>query len=320
VGAVVILRLGPLGLLRPRWSFGRARGVLRFGAQVQGALVVTLVRDQALNAGIALIAGVATLGVWSLAWRVLQIPFMVVGTIGRIAFPAMARLIHADADPRPAIERGSASVSVLGGVPIVALVAFAPALPLVLGPGWHDVPPVLLIAGLTMIASAPIVLGSTPYLLAAGASRPVLVAAIVASGLWLAIALALVGTLGAPAGAVGWAVGAAVQIVMLTRETTRRSGAALLSSAGPPTVIAMAAAGLGWLVTKTAGSGVAAGLVGATAGELVLLATLGLVCPGALRDVRRLTGEAAASFIGRRRARPQPSADSVRTASRSATS
>ena len=102
-GAITVNRLGPIGVVRPRWAWREIRPLIGFAARLQGTVVIGLLRDQALNVGIALIAGVATLGVWNLAWRVLQIPFMTFGTLTRIGLPAMARLLNAGEDPRPAL-------------------------------------------------------------------------------------------------------------------------------------------------------------------------------------------------------------------------
>lgn len=298
-GVVSMARMGPVGLLRPRWSWPDLRPLLAFGAQFQAALVIGLVRDQSLNVGIAALAGTATLGVWNLGWRVLQIPFMVFGTFGRIAFPAMARVVNAGEDPRPAIERAAAAVAVLGGAMLAGLVGFAPALPVVLGPGWEDVPAVLLWSGLAMIASFPIVLGGTPYLFAAGAGGPVVRAAIAGAVIWLAVAFVLAPSLGAPAAGIGWCAGTLVQVPLLARAAAARSGAALTRSAGLPIAVGLAAAAAGWGAADAAGGTIAAGILGIAVGEAILLLALLLLRRPALRDTRGLLADAVAGWKAR---------------------
>jgi O-antigen/teichoic acid export membrane protein len=303
VGAALMLRLGPLGIVRPRWSWPAIRPLVGFGAKFQTVVVVNLVRDQALNVGIAVTAGVATLGVWSLAWRVLQIPSMVFGTVGRIGFPAMSRLLEAGEDPKPVIERGGAALAVIGGVMMVALVGFAPALPRVLGPGWEDVPAVLLWAGPTLIAAFPIAVGGATYLFARDEGGIVIGTLLYGSALWLVVALALVPAVGAPAAAVGWAAGSAVQLPPLAARVASSSGARVARRVGLPIAIGIAAALAGWLAAAAAGRTLAAGALGVLAGEAVLVLTLLVAARAAADDTRRLLAQAFASLRGPGRSR-----------------
>jgi O-antigen/teichoic acid export membrane protein len=300
VGVAAMARVGPVGILAPRWSWARVRPVLGFGARFQVPSLVALVRDQALNVGIAVIAGIATLGVWNLAWRVLQVPFMLFGTFGRVGFPAMARIVNAGHDPRPVIERGGAALAVLSGATMVALVSFAPALPVLLGDGWGDVPAVLLWAGVTLIAHFPVMLGSSPYLFASDAGGTVVKAVLLGAAVWLGVALPLLPELGAPAAAVGWCAGALVQLSFLASRTAARSGAAMVTTVGVPVAIGVVAAAGGWLVADAAGDGVAAGLLGLAAGEAVLFAALLALSRPAVRDTRGLVGEAIGSLVARK--------------------
>jgi O-antigen/teichoic acid export membrane protein len=298
VGAAMMGRLGPVGVVRPRLSWQEVRPLAGFGAKFQAPHVVALVRDQSLNVGVAVIAGVATLGVWHLAWRVLQIPFMVFGQFGRVGFPAMARLVRAGGDPRPVIERGGAAVAIVSGAIMVALVAFAPALPTLLGPGWQDVPAVLLWAGVTLTASFPVVLASSPYLLATGAVGTVVRPAILGAVVWLGVGLGLLNTVGAPAIAIGWCAGAVLQLTLLGRQISARTGAAMSTSLGVPIALGVAAGALGWLIADGAGRTIAAGLLGVAAGEAMLWATLALVRPAALGETRRLVARAFSTLAG----------------------
>jgi O-antigen/teichoic acid export membrane protein len=283
--------LGPVGLIRPRWSWPDLRPVLRFGAKFQAVTVTALVRDQGLNVGIALVAGVSTLGVWNLAWRVLQVPLMVFGTLNRIGYPTMARLLGAGQDPKPVIERGIAALAVVTGGIMVAVTGFAPALPLVLGSGWEDVPAVLLWAGIAMACSFPIYSSSYGYLFATDAGGTVIVTAVAGTVTWLTVALILVPSVGAPGAGIGWCAAAAVQFAIFIPRLTARSGAAVAASLGVPTATAVAAAAGGWLVADAAGGSLLAGLAGLAAGELCLFLVLAMLARGALRDTRLIVGD-----------------------------
>ena len=304
VGAAIMLRRGPVGFVRPRWSWAQLRPLLGFGAKFQAAMAVSLVRDQALNVTIAAIAGVATLGVWNLAWRVLQVPVAVFGAFGRVGFPAMARVLGAGHDPRPALERGGAALAVMSGAMGVALVGFAPALPVLLGPGWHQVPSVLLWAGITLIANLPIVLSSASYLYAADAGGTVVVAALLAAVIWPAVTLPLLPSLGATAAGLGWFVSAFAQLTLLAFRTGRHSGAAIAANVGLPVVLGAAAAAAGWLIADAAGGSIGAGLLGVAVGEVLLVGALLVLRRDAVRDIGSLVGDALSGFAGGSPAQP----------------
>ncbi|HKP90992.1 MAG TPA: oligosaccharide flippase family protein, partial [Thermoleophilaceae bacterium] len=239
-GALVMARLGPVGLVRPRWSWPHLRPLLRFGAKFQAVTVTNLVRDQGLNVGIAVVGGVSTLGVWNLAWRVLQAPYMVFGTLSRIGYPTMARLLGAGQDPKPVVERGIAALSVVTGGIMVAVTGIAPALPVVLGSGWGDVPAVLLWSGIALILSLPIYLTSYGYLFATDRGGTVLTVAIAGTVVWLAVSLSLVPAVGAAAAGIGWCASALTQLVLLAPRVTAHSGAAVVRSIAVPTAAAVA--------------------------------------------------------------------------------
>src|SRR5205823_2554111 len=90
---------------RPRLDWRRTRPYLAFGSRFLAIDFVTLTRDQGFNFGIAAIGGVATLGVWNLAYRILQIPYLLFVPLWRVSFPAMARLVGAGENLRPTVER-----------------------------------------------------------------------------------------------------------------------------------------------------------------------------------------------------------------------
>jgi O-antigen/teichoic acid export membrane protein len=299
-GSVTMTWLAPCGLVRPRLSWREVRPLLGFGVRIQGANLVMIAREAALNAGIAAIGGVAALGVWALAVRVMQVPMIAFTTLGRVAYPAMARLRagRVDAD---AVERGIGVVAVaLGPIP-VGVAAAAPALlPALLGARWSGVSSVLVPAAAGMSIAAPVVVAAGGALLAAGKPGEVLAATVVNALVWVAIALGLLTTLGLSALGVGWLAGSVAQVVVLRRAAARDLGARTLTPLATPAAVTLAAGAAGWTVASTIGG--ARGRPrrgGARRGT----ARRRAACPAPLRHARRSPQRAPGRAGGRVTAR-----------------
>jgi O-antigen/teichoic acid export membrane protein len=299
-GTAAMARLGPLGLVRPRWSWAAVRPLLGFGAKLQTISIVGIVRDQGINAVTAAIGGVATLGAWNLAFRVLQAPTLVFTTVGRISYPAMSRVLGAGRDPRSTIERGIATLTVATAFLLVAIAGFAPALPALIGEEWHAVPATLATACAAMIVGAPVYIMTVGYLYAADRAGAVLRAMVAYAAIWFAVTFPLLPALGAPAIGIGWIVSSVVSAVLLARPTTRETGASIGANLLPPAAVAALAGAAGWAVASVRGETVFAGLLGMTAAELVLLAGLALIRPSLLVDAWRVLGEAVRGATGGR--------------------
>jgi O-antigen/teichoic acid export membrane protein len=295
VGTALMARLGPVGLVRPRWDWPAVRPMVSFGAKVQAATAVAMLRDQGLNVAVAAVAGVATLGVWNLAWRVLQVPGTLFAVVQRVSYPALARLVSAGEDPRAALEQGSAVVAVAGALVLVGLTGFAPALPAVLGPGWDDVPPTLLWSSLALLIGAPLTFVGMSYLFAVDAGGAVVRITISQAAVWFAVTLALVSPLGAPAVGVGWAAGAVVSATGYARATRRHSGARIPRRLVPPALLALLGGGAGWTVASASDADVLRGVAGALLAEAVLVGGLAAVRPSLLRITFGLFRRAARS-------------------------
>jgi O-antigen/teichoic acid export membrane protein len=300
-GTGTLLIVGPLGFVLPRWSWREVRPLLGFGVKMQAGSLVTVGREQLLNVGVGAVAGLGTLGVWALAWRVVQVPALIFLTVGRVGFPTMSRLLGADRDPRPVLERQVAAVSVVIAVVVVALVGFAPALPTIIGEEWHEVPAVLLWSGVALVLASSVVVSSASFLLAAGMPGTVLVASVVSGLVWLGVALPLVDSLGAPAVAIGWIASSVINAVMLWRPVAAHTGARIASRMALPTAISLAALAAGWLVAHLPDERLVGGALGVVAAELVLFTGLLTVSRPALREVNDLTRQGLRSF---RRASP----------------
>jgi len=287
--------MSPLGLVRPRWDWQAVRPLMRFGVKMQAVAAVSIAREQGMNVAVAAIAGVATLGVWNLAWRVLQAPYMLFATVGRVAYPAMSRLLAAGEDPRPAIERGVATVCVATTLILVGMVGFAPALPALVGADWGDVPETLLWAALALVLGAPTTVVMWGYLYAADAVGVVVRFVLVQSVVWFAVALPLLPELDAPAIGIGWVAGATVHATLLARTGRRRTGTRFARSLAAPTALGVLGGALGWSIAEAGDATVLAGLAGAAAGELALIGGLALVQRSLLRETYGLLQRAVRS-------------------------
>lgn len=288
VGTTTILAIGPLGPLRPRWTWRHIRPLLSFGAKFQATMVVTFVRIQGLNVLVAAVSGVATLGIWNLAWRVLQIPIMLFAASIRVWYPAMSRLLDARQDPRATVERALVTFSVLTGAVTIPLVGFAPAVPTLVGADWGDVPAVLLWSGVALIISAPVVMAISGYLFAADDPGAVAVAALVSTIAWFGVTAALLPVIGAPAVGVGWIACSVVDAVLLGRAAARHGVTAIARPLAAPMTVALAATGVAWLLADGAGANVLSGALGTVAGGTLLLAGCAAFSRSALDDTRTL--------------------------------
>ncbi|MEA2438664.1 MAG: hypothetical protein QOH76_88 [Thermoleophilaceae bacterium] len=285
-GAMAIL--GPLGLVRPRWDWAAVRPFMGFGVKVQAANLVLLVRDQGMNIAVATIAGVATLGVWNLAWRVLQVPYVLFATVGRVAYPAMSRLLAADEDPRPVIERGLGTVCLASALLLVGIVGFAPALPTIVGDAWNDVPESLLWAALGLVIGAPTTVVTSGYLYAVDAVGATIRFVLLQAVAWFAVTLPLLDSVGAPAVGIGWVAGATLNLALISRTGRRRTGARYARSLAAPTALGVLGGAIGWSLAVAGDGTVLAGLAGAAVGELTLIGGLAVVRPSVLRETYAL--------------------------------
>ncbi|HKP89366.1 MAG TPA: oligosaccharide flippase family protein [Thermoleophilaceae bacterium] len=292
LGVLTMARVGPVGFVRPRWSWPTVRPMIAFGAKLQATAVVAIGRDQGLNVGVAALAGIPALGVWSLAYRILQVPTLIVTTATRVSFPAMARILEAGEDPRPPIERAVTTVAVVIGVVGVGLVGLAPALPALLGDGWADVPEALLWSAAGLVLSAPVIVGTIGYLYATDNAGTVVWGVVWQALVWFAVTLPLLPSLGAPAVGIG-SVPAGVAIAAIVgRRAAAMSGAAVVRSLARPLALSAAGGAAGWALASHGSETLPWGLVGALVAEVVLLGGLWLVGRSLLADTYAIVARA----------------------------
>lgn len=222
-GTAVLVAGSPVGFVPPRLRIARIRGIIGFGVAFQSVGFLVVVRDWALNVLTTVVAGSAVLGFWALASRLLSIVGLVLESLWRVTFPAVARLLDAGERPGPLLARGLNLVAVATGFFAVALAGAAPALvPVLFGDRWAETIDVLPFAAAGLFVAGPVSSCVGGYLYAVGQAGQVLRTVAAQAVTWLAVSLALLPVLGATAIGVGLLVSSIVDVVYLRLVVRRR--------------------------------------------------------------------------------------------------
>jgi peptidoglycan biosynthesis protein MviN/MurJ (putative lipid II flippase) len=268
--------------------------MLGFGARFQAVGVINIIRDLGLNLGTVLIAGVSTLGLWNLAYRVMQLPYLLFSSLWRVSYPAMARLLAADEPARPMIERGVGLAAVATGLVLAPLAGSATAfVPAVFGSQWTDTASVIPCASVGLMIGGPISVATAGYLYAVGDAATPLRATIAHTIVWLLIAFAALPVLGVAAIGIGWGAGSVVDAIVLGRGAVRHTQAHIAGLLVFPAVGAWlgAAAALG--LTARIGPSIAAGIAAVVISLTVYMLVLTATCRDRASEVGQLVIAAA---------------------------
>ena len=239
--------------------------MLGFGMRFQAVGGVNLVRDQGLNVAVAAIAGVATLGVWSVAFRLVQATTLLFESLWRVSFPAMARLLETGEDPRPLLERGIALTGTAAGFLVAAMGGSATALvPVLFGERWSSAADVLPWAAVGIGLSGPLSACAAGYLYAVGDARTALRATVAHTVVWFAVALPLLSPFGLKALGVGWLLACVADCAVFAPVLQRRTGMSVVAVAARPVIAATLSVVSGLVVIDRIGPNIA-GLVAALA-------------------------------------------------------
>ena len=248
-GSVLMTTRSPVRVFAPRLRWGLLRELLGYGLIMQAGFMVNLVRVQAINLTTAAVAGLPVLGLYSLADRIMQIPWLVFESILRVTFPAMARLVSAGTDVHRDLERGLRLLTVLAG-PLLCLVGgTAPVLvPVLFGGQWAGASGAVPLIALGLLVAGPVVAVGNGYLYAAGAARQTVTATILHTVVWFPVAVPLLPALGATAVGAGLLVGFTVEGWYLARTLRRHTGLHVYRILAPASLSLVVAGALGWTV------------------------------------------------------------------------
>jgi len=273
VGTVAMTRVGPVGFVLPSVDRARVRPVLRFGATYQALGAVGIANEQIFNPGVTAIAGVGALGIWGLAYRLLQLPQLIFQSLRRVSYPAMSRLVGAGEDLKETVERTARLAAVSSGFVLVPLAACAPALvPLVFGRAWTDAADIVPGLCLGLMIGGPTSVAVAAFLLAADRAGVALRSAIVRVCVMLTVSFTLLPVLGVVALGLGYATSAIVEARMLSGAARQELGVRLGQVLAPSCLAATGAAAAGW----AAGVAIGESLAGLAVSGAVSLGLFGI--------------------------------------------
>jgi O-antigen/teichoic acid export membrane protein len=289
-GTCLLLVIVPTARMIPSFSWMRVRALLGFGFRVQAVGFLHLVRDQGLNLGVAAVGGVSVLGVWSVTYRILQIPLLLFNSLWKVSYPSMSRLIAAKEDPTEIIERVVALVAVGSGLIFCPLVASAPDLvPVVLGSRWTTAANPLPPACLGLMIGGSISVALVGYLWAVGDAAVPARAALITIPLIAVVMLPLLPVIGATAAGISWLVTGVVEGVVMLAGARKHVDITILRGLGPPVVAAVCAGALGWTLGWWIGPELGGALAAGALAELAYLIALWIWRRSDLLDVIALS-------------------------------
>jgi polysaccharide transporter, PST family len=275
VGAVAIMALSPVKLVRPRFARERARRLLRLGLRIQAVELVDAIALQGINSGTAALGGLSTLGLWTMAYRALQVPQMLFGSMFRVSFPAMSRIVGLGEDPKPVMERFLRLVAPAGAFLLIPLAASSPVLfGSVLGPKWAGAAAAVPPACLGILVLMPISLAGVGYLWSIGDGDTPLWSTIHGTIVWFALTLPLVRTVGVAGVGLGMLGSSVVQATIIVRGVRKHVDIAFTRPVVTTSLLAAAAFVGPWVVARQAGQTLSVAVLAAfvaLAGYAILL-------------------------------------------------
>lgn len=296
---ITVTTMAPAGFVRLRLNFARLRPILRFGLQFQAIDALGLVRDQGLNTLTGALGGLGTLGLWSMASRLLAPAALVFETLRRVSYPGMARLRDLGQDSRDLVERALALSCVAGSLVLAPLAASAHALvPAVFGPRWAPCADTLSMAAWALIVSGALSVAGSGFLLAEGNAREVMRTVLAHTVVGLVVAAALLPVIGINALGYSYVAMAATDVVRFSSALRRHvPGLRPLRSLLAPTLVSTLGVAAGWVVTRLVGHDLLAAMCGSAVAFVVVLAGHWLSDRETLTALRRTASRATRSAM-----------------------
>lgn len=209
VGSCLLLIRVPEGVGRPTLHLAPLRPILGFGIRFQGVTLVGLARDQGVNAIVLGVGGTVTLGLWTLAFRIMQGPYSLFDSMWRVSYPALSRLRAAGEGVTESLQTGFRFCSSAAGLTLIPLMAGAPwAISLLFGARWRPDGWVLELGAVGLLIGGPLSVVTAGYLYATGEATKVMWSVVLHTVVWLAITSCLLESVGVMAVGIGWCVGA----------------------------------------------------------------------------------------------------------------
>jgi polysaccharide transporter, PST family len=293
--------VSPVGLVRPRLSWRGMQPLLGFGVRFQAASMTWLIRDQGLNAAVAAIAGTVTLGFWTLARRLLEVPLLLFESLIRVSFPTMSQLVARNENPARLIERGAGMTVVAGGLFLTGLAGGAPGLiPGLFGQQWEEASAAIPGACLGLALGASVAAATQGYLYAVGDANVPLRASVYQTIVWFGVTLPLLPSLGVVAIGLGWCASAMAESWVLTQGVQKWTRARVLQAVAGPIVLGIVASALGWLVAEFGGKTLLSGIAGGVLASVLFLLGLLVFRRKLLLETYRFAGQSMRAALSRR--------------------
>ena len=310
VGVIAVSRLGVL--LPTLRGIRELRPVITFGLRFQGVSLAGIAREQGLNTGVALIGGVATLGLFSLARRLLELPVLMFEPLHRVSFPYMTHVLAAREDPAALIDRGVAISAAGAGLVLSGTAAASYELvPALFGEQWRAAGTIVPWICAALVVAGPVSVVGVGYLYAKGEPGMVLRAILLHTVALYAVAFPLLPLIGPAAIGLGSLAGAVVDTAIMSHAISKRTTARPLRSLVPLVAIAACAGVAGVAVSDAAGSGLLSAIAGGLAAAAVYVALLAAFRMTVLRDTARLMAMAVRNGLARERGLAGPAAEAA---------
>lgn len=290
VGLALLLALLPAGRVAPVASWSQIRPLLHFGFRYQAVGILQMLDDQIVNIAVATFGGVAVLGLWGVAWRILQIPISLFQALWRVSFPGMAKLVAAGEDVGPTIERVIGLVSIGTGALLAPLAASAgPWIEALLGGRWEHASTAIAPACLAMTFGVPVSVALAGYLWAIGsASIPMRATALGIPATLLVLALVpVIGVVAVGCSYIGASLVESVVFIWAAKRTATFTVGARLAV---PVAITVLSGTSGWLVARSMGPDLGSALASSAVAVAVFVAGLGAVRRTDLSEALALIG------------------------------
>jgi polysaccharide transporter, PST family len=303
IGTVLIWIVGEPGIVHPTLHHpGRLRPLAGFGLRFQGSYGIFVLREIVVNLLTASIAGVQALGLWSLARRLIEVPYVMVGSLERVVFPAMTHIMRGGGDPAPVVERSARVVSVIAAIGTATFAGLVPPLiPEVFGGEWTEVGEIVpwATAAVLFLAGAGVV--AAGYLMAADRTQDTLRAVFAGAVVWIAVTAGLLPVFGVVGVGMAMFAGLVVESGLYVHATHRSCGARVARHVSPTVLVGAAGIAVGGILGVELEPSVAAGFLAGTAALATTLVGLLAFCRPALFDaiaqtranVRRIVPQSA---------------------------
>jgi O-antigen/teichoic acid export membrane protein len=284
VATIFLWVVGEHRIVTPSFRhLGELRPLIGFGIQFQAAYLLVVLREILVNVVTGAVAGVNALGLWSLARRLMEVPYVLVSSLVRVIFPAMAHVLGSGEDPAPVVERATRLVTVVSAVGLAAFAGFVPALvPGVFGEEWRDVGEIVPWATAAILVLVSIGVITAGYLQAADRPRAVLPTVVAGAVAWAGVSAALLPSLGVEAVGIGWLAGMIAESALLARTTYRVSGARVVKGVAVPLLVGAAGCAVGGVLALQLEPGIPSAVVATAAALGVTLVGLALLCQRSL--------------------------------------